>query len=133
MKMLSVVAALAAVSSVALAQQAPAPFATKEITKDVYWVNGGGGNSGILVGKKGVIVIDAKTTPDGGKQLLAEVAKITPKPVIRRPGSMPRMRTGALRLAFKPFVPAPGRRRSRPEPCRPWPGRSAFRRKQTRR
>jgi cyclase len=65
----------------ALAQQAPAPFVTKEIAKDVYWVNGGGGNSGVLVGKKGVIVIDAKTTPDGGKQLLAEIAKVTPKPV----------------------------------------------------
>jgi glyoxylase-like metal-dependent hydrolase (beta-lactamase superfamily II) len=44
-------------------------------------VNGGGGNSGVIVGKKGVIVIDAKTTLDGGKQLLAEIAKVTPKPV----------------------------------------------------
>jgi cyclase len=81
MKTFSFLAAVAAMSSVVMAQQAPAPFVTKEITKDVYWVNGGGGNSGVLVGKKGVIVIDAKTTPDGGKQLLAEIAKITPKPV----------------------------------------------------
>ncbi len=51
------------------------------LTKGVYWVNGGGGNSGVIIGHKGVIVIDAKTTADGGKQLLAEVAKLTPLPV----------------------------------------------------
>jgi glyoxylase-like metal-dependent hydrolase (beta-lactamase superfamily II) len=44
-------------------------------------VSGGGGNSGVIVGTNGVIVIDAKTSADDGKRLLAEVAKITPKPV----------------------------------------------------
>jgi cyclase len=68
-------------AAVVFGQAAPAPFVTKEIAKDVYWVNGGGGNSGVIVGAKGVTVIDAKITADGGKQLLAEVAKITPKPV----------------------------------------------------
>ena len=75
-------ALFAGVVAIAAAQQPPAPpFVTKQITKDVYWVNGGGGNSGVFVGKKGVVVVDAKTTTDGGKQLLAEIAKITPKPV----------------------------------------------------
>ena len=67
---------------IAGAQQPPAPpFETKQLAKDVYWVNGGGGNSGVIIGQKGVIIVDAKTTADGGKQLLAEVAKLTPKPV----------------------------------------------------
>jgi cyclase len=44
-------------------------------------VEGGSGNSGVIVGDKGVIVIEAKTTPAGGKELLEDIAKITPKPV----------------------------------------------------
>jgi glyoxylase-like metal-dependent hydrolase (beta-lactamase superfamily II) len=57
------------------------PFQVHQLKPHVYWVEGGGGNSGIIVGDKGVIVIDAKMTEAGGKQLLAEIAKITPKPV----------------------------------------------------
>jgi glyoxylase-like metal-dependent hydrolase (beta-lactamase superfamily II) len=47
----------------------------------LYWVEGGGGNSGVIIGDKGVVVIDAKTTADAGRQLVAEVAKLTPKPI----------------------------------------------------
>jgi glyoxylase-like metal-dependent hydrolase (beta-lactamase superfamily II) len=47
----------------------------------LYWVEGGGGNSGIVIGDKGVVVIDAKTTAQAGAQLVAEVAKLTPKPI----------------------------------------------------
>lgn len=63
--------------------QAPAaaPFTTHQLAPDVYWVEGGGGNSGVIVGSDGVIVVDAKTTPAGGKELLDQIAKITPKPV----------------------------------------------------
>jgi glyoxylase-like metal-dependent hydrolase (beta-lactamase superfamily II) len=68
--------------AVALAQgQPPAAFTAHQLTPNVYWVEGGGGNSGVIVGDNGVIVVDAKTTEAGGKQLLAEIAKITPKPV----------------------------------------------------
>src|SRR5262249_10011950 len=42
---------------------------------------GAGGNSTIIIGKTGVIVVDAKQTEAGAKSLLAEIAKITPKPV----------------------------------------------------
>jgi glyoxylase-like metal-dependent hydrolase (beta-lactamase superfamily II) len=59
----------------------PAPFMTHQLTQNVYWVEGGGGNSGVIIGDKGVIVVDAKTTPAGGKELLESIAKITPKPV----------------------------------------------------
>lgn len=59
----------------------PAPFMTHQLTQNVYWVEGGGGNSGVIIGDKGVIVVDAKTTAAGGKELLERIAMITPKPV----------------------------------------------------
>ena len=60
---------------------APAPFMTHQLKPNVYWLEGGGGNSGVIIGDKGVIVVDAKTTAAGGKELLEDIAKITPKPV----------------------------------------------------
>ena len=53
------------------------------VVKDgrVYWVEGGGGNSGVVIGDNGVIVIDPKTTDAGGKQLIDEVTKLTSKPI----------------------------------------------------
>jgi glyoxylase-like metal-dependent hydrolase (beta-lactamase superfamily II) len=65
----------------ALAQQAQQPFQVHQLKPNVYWVEGGGGNSGVIIGDNGVIVVDAKTTEAGGKELLAAVAKLTPKPV----------------------------------------------------
>src|SRR5215469_100337 len=73
--------ALCGFAALAMAQQAPAPFTTHQLQPNVYWSEGGGGNSGVIVGDKGVIVIDAKTTAAGGKELLDDIAKITPKPV----------------------------------------------------
>jgi cyclase len=59
----------------------PAAFTTHQLSPDVYWIEGGGGNSGVILGATGVIVIDAKTSAAGGKELLDDIAKITPKPV----------------------------------------------------
>src|SRR5580704_15215738 len=78
------IAAAASIALAALASAqgpAPTPFMVHQLKPDVYWVEGGGGNSGVIVGEKGVIVVDAKTTPAGGKELLENVAKITPKPI----------------------------------------------------
>ena len=61
--------------------RAPAPLMVHQLKPNLYWVEGGGGNSGVIIGNKGVIVIDAKTTPAAGKELLDEIAKLTPKPV----------------------------------------------------
>ena len=73
---------LSVFATVAAAQPpAPAPFVTHPIKDNVSYVEGGGGNSGVIVGKKGVVVIDAKTTEAGGKELLADIAKITSEPV----------------------------------------------------
>jgi cyclase len=60
---------------------APAPLMVHQLKPNVYWIEGGGGNSGVIIGDKGVIVVDAKTTPAAGKELLDDIAKITPKPV----------------------------------------------------
>src|SRR5215472_11538078 len=69
-------------SSSVLAQQQPPPITMKTLKPDVWAALGGsGGNSRIIIGKTGVIVVDAKQTEAGAKDLLAEIAKITPKPV----------------------------------------------------
>src|SRR5499426_1978997 len=61
---------------------APPPITMKQIKPDVWAALGGaGGNVTIIVGKTSVIVVDAKQTEAGAKDLLAEIAKITPKPV----------------------------------------------------
>jgi cyclase len=75
------IGAILGFSTLASAQQPAAPFQTHQLKPNVYWIEGGGGNSGVIIGDKGVIVIDAKTTPGGGKELLDDIAKITPKPV----------------------------------------------------
>lgn len=76
-------ASLATWPAVALAQApaASAPFVTHQLKPNIYWIEGGGGNSTVIVGDKGVIVVDAKTTKPGGQELLDDIAKITPKPV----------------------------------------------------
>jgi cyclase len=64
--------------------QAPSPatpFVTHQLKPNIYWIEGGGGNSSVIVGTNGVIVVDAKTTKAGGQELLDDIAKITPKPV----------------------------------------------------
>ena len=71
------------VTSLALAQvpAAAEPFVTHQIRPNLYYIEGGGGHSGVIVGDNGVIVVDAKTTPAGGKELLEDIAKITSKSV----------------------------------------------------
>src|SRR5262245_45394967 len=67
-----------------LAQQPQAPPAiTMKMLKPDVWagLGGAGGNSTIIVGQTGVIVVDAKQTEAGAKSLLAEIAKVSPKPV----------------------------------------------------
>jgi cyclase len=60
----------------------PEPFSVSTIKDGIYWTRGGaGGNTGFVVGKDGVIVFDSKMTPDSTREMLAAIAKITPKPV----------------------------------------------------
>jgi glyoxylase-like metal-dependent hydrolase (beta-lactamase superfamily II) len=84
--------ALLCALAVSVAGQSPAmpppqPLSVNLIKDGVYWTQGGGntgfsgGNTGFIVGKNGVIVFDAKMTPEAAKDMLAAIAKITPKPV----------------------------------------------------
>jgi len=75
------VAALA-LASISVAQGPQAgPLKVHRLTPSIYWVEGGIGNCGFIIGEQGVILIDTTVSPEGGKELLANVAKITPKPV----------------------------------------------------
>ncbi|OGX82172.1 hypothetical protein BEN49_14505 [Hymenobacter coccineus] len=44
----------------------------------MYWVAGGGSNTGFVIGKQGVVIIDAQQTAADARQVLAEIAKLTP-------------------------------------------------------
>jgi cyclase len=75
-------ASLGALTLIAMGQApSPAPFVTHQLKPNIYWIEGGGGNSTVIVGTNGVIVVDAKTTKAGGQELLDDIAKFTPKPV----------------------------------------------------
>src|ERR1700682_1019014 len=79
--------ALSGLVAPALAQQPqqpppPPPITMKQLKPDVWGGLGGAGrHRTIISGKTSVIVVDAKQTEAGAKDLLAEIAKITPKPV----------------------------------------------------
>jgi cyclase len=79
-------ASLSALTAIVIRQtpQTPppaAPFVTHQLKPNIYWIEGGGGNSTVIVGTNGVVVVDAKTTRAGGQELLDDIAKITSKPV----------------------------------------------------
>ena len=61
------------------------PLIVTPLKGDVYWTRGGTGgnncNTGFIVGDNGVIVVDAKLNPESAQAMLAEIAKITSKPV----------------------------------------------------
>jgi glyoxylase-like metal-dependent hydrolase (beta-lactamase superfamily II) len=65
-------------------QQPPQPPAitVQQIKANIYMVKGGSGaNTGFYIGDKGVIAIDAKMTEESAKQIVAEIKKLTPKPI----------------------------------------------------
>jgi cyclase len=79
---LVVIVVLGALATLANAQQPPPPLKVMPLKGNIYWTQGGaGGNTGIIVGQNGVIVVDTKTTVDSSKAVQEEIAKITPKPV----------------------------------------------------
>jgi len=63
-------------------QAQPAPLSLEPLKGGVYWVKGGSGaNAGVIIGRKEVIVIDAKMTEDSARAMLAEIQKLTPNPL----------------------------------------------------
>jgi glyoxylase-like metal-dependent hydrolase (beta-lactamase superfamily II) len=60
---------------------APPALMTTQLKPNVYLVTGGGGNSTVIVGNTSVLVVDAKVSVAAGQALVAEIAKVTPKPI----------------------------------------------------
>ena len=78
---LAFVGSLVLSTATAVAQPGAQPLTVKMLKSNVYVAEGGGGNTGIIIGDKGVIVIDAKTTPASGTEVVDEVKKLTNKPI----------------------------------------------------
>lgn len=76
-------AAAAQTPPVKPAPKAPEPMTVQEIAKDLYLVKGGAGaNAAFFVTPShGVVVIDAKMTPEAAAGMLAEISKVTPQRV----------------------------------------------------
>ncbi len=82
MNILKVFLAIACAGSAALAQPQAASLAVMPLKGGVYLVKGGSGaNTGFIVGKSEVVVIDSKMTEQSSQEVLAEIKKITPNPV----------------------------------------------------
>jgi cyclase len=79
--MFATIFALCALAMLAAAQQQTAPFVVHRLKDNVYWIEGGVGNSEFVVGQNGVIVIDTKQTVNSGMEILADIAKVTPNPI----------------------------------------------------
>jgi glyoxylase-like metal-dependent hydrolase (beta-lactamase superfamily II) len=78
---------LAAGVIAAVKAQPPQPQGAMVITVDkvkdnLFVLKGGGGNTAVFVNADGVTVVDAKN-PGWGEPILAEIKKLTPKPVTR--------------------------------------------------
>ena len=58
-----------------------ATLSVKPLGDDAYWVSGGIDNTGFIIGKTGVIAIDAQMFEPTAKKQLEEIARITAKPV----------------------------------------------------
>jgi len=59
----ALIVGLSALAAQASAQQGPA-ISVKPVRGGVYWADaGGGGNAGFIIGKDGVIVVDATIAP----------------------------------------------------------------------
>ena len=85
MKRLIFAALLVALSSEAAAQ-APLPFVLKQVGSGVYAAIDGpehkaGSNAGFVIGDDGVLVVDAFFTQDAARALVAEIRRLTPKPI----------------------------------------------------
>jgi cyclase len=80
------VIALAAFAAAASAQDPALPFVVKQVGPGVYAAIDGpehksGSNAGFVIGDDGVLVVDSFFNPDSTRALVAEVHRLTPKPI----------------------------------------------------
>jgi cyclase len=86
MKNIAAAAGLLIVALGAPAVAAPLPFILKPLGPGVYAAIDGperksGSNAGFVIGDDGVLVIDSFFDPDSTRALVAEIRKLTPKPI----------------------------------------------------
>ena len=67
-------------------QSSALPFVLKQVGPGVFAAIDGpqhksGSNAGFVIGDDGVVVIDAFFTPDAAQALVAEIRRLTPKPI----------------------------------------------------
>jgi len=72
--------------SAAASAQAPLPFVLKQVGPGVYAAIDGldhksGSNAGFVIGDNGVLVVDSFFYPDATRALVAEIRKLTDKPI----------------------------------------------------
>lgn len=78
---LSIMILLLTLPAPSVAQQ---PMTVQKIKGDIYLVKGGSGaNTGFYIGDKEVVIIDSKMTADASRQVIAEIKKLTDKPITR--------------------------------------------------
>src|SRR6266481_2807176 len=61
-------------------QAAPKVVEVEKLKDNLYMLKGGGGNTAVFVGSKGVVVVDTKL-PGWGQPILDKIKELTPKPV----------------------------------------------------
>ncbi len=61
-------------------QQGPRVVEVEKLKDNLFVLKGGGGNTAVFVGTKGVVVVDTKN-PGWGQPILDEIKKLTDKPV----------------------------------------------------
>ena len=81
-------AAFAAMLATAASAETPEalPFVLKQLGPGVYAAIDGpehkaGSNAGFVIGDDGVLVVDALFTPDAARALVAEIRRLTPRPI----------------------------------------------------
>ena len=73
---------LCTASAPTVAQPIPPPVAVKKVADDLYFFfDYAGSNSVFLVTDDGVLVIDTRQHPRAGQELIAEIRKVTNKPI----------------------------------------------------
>jgi glyoxylase-like metal-dependent hydrolase (beta-lactamase superfamily II) len=81
-----VAAVLLAAFATAASAQAPLPFDLKQVAPNVYAAIDGpehkaGANAGFVIGDDSVLVIDSFLYPQATRALVAEIRRVTPKPI----------------------------------------------------
>lgn len=59
----------------------PPALVSHQIATGTYWIEGDAANTGFVVGRDGVVVIDTQRSADVARLQIAQIARVTPKPV----------------------------------------------------